>query len=115
MINAPFQALQNMYLFDPITGKPKSDANPIMLKIAIDRKNNDAMLQRLKSMRVQAINKLPEWENCIDCCLPDGEELSSVDKNVIFNTLSGALVHKNKIPLEIAKFKNSYFVRTENA
>lgn len=78
-------------------------------------KNNDSMLQRLKSMRVQSIIKEPEWADCLNCSLPDNVELTANDKNIILNTLSGALIHKNKIPLEIAKFKNSYFIRTENA
>lgn len=104
-----------MYLFDPMTGKPKPDANPALLKIAIDRKNNQAMYKRLKAMRVQTIIKEPEWNDCINCSLPDDVDLTANDRIIILNTLSGALIHKNKIPLEIAKLKNTYFVRTENA
>lgn len=114
MRNGPFQALQDLYLYDPMTGKPKPDANLQLLKVAEMGKAQDKMISRLKSMRVQAISKEPEWENCINISLPDDIEVTASNKDAMFNALAGNLVHKNKIPLEIAKFKNSYFVRTEN-
>lgn len=81
-----------------------------MTKLNEQMKAHDGMYKRLKSMRVQSINKEPDWPDCVNSTAVDYDK----DKEAMFHNLAGHMVHKNKIPLEIAKFGNTIFVRTEN-
>lgn len=83
--------------------------NPIIMALQLRMHNEKVILNKLKHLRVQSVDKIPDWENCIHVQF----EPDDYDRNLILNLIASKLVHDSKNPVEIAKSSNCIWVRTE--
>ena len=109
----PFQALQNMHVFDPMTGKPLPTANPVLLKIALRKNRCNELLKAIINLPLITIDSEPEWKNCINVSGPD------LDQEMAFNILAQKLETKlNIMPLALRTMNKDgitiYWVKTGN-
>jgi hypothetical protein len=107
MTNKPFEALQNMYLFDPMTGKPLPTANKTLLKLAIQNNRKSDRLEVIKNLDILNVKSVPtHWINSIHIT---GSDISDEMK---LNILADKLAYDNKWPLEICKMNDTIWIRT---
>jgi hypothetical protein len=83
--------------------------NPIIQELNVKIAKEAKLLHKLKHMRVQSVNKAPEWESCINVSF----EPEFYDREIILNLIASKLVHDNKNPVEIVKSYNCIWVKTE--
>lgn len=112
MRDKQFNMLQDMYLFDPMTGRPLPNANPKLLELAQRKNRTDDILNKLnelyKSVEIidgeitDTINKYinVSFEN----------EIKNEDLEVILNLLAGNLEYKNRVPVKIFQNKHQIIV-----
>lgn len=111
MINGPFEALQNIYLFDPMTGKPLPNANPVLLKLAQRKNRVEDRLEHIKNLDLNNVKIEPiHWKKCINISGPD------LDQEMAFDMLAQKLEYDNKWPLELCKLEKdgmiTFYIRT---
>lgn len=106
--DGPFHKLRNLYLYDPITGRPSTTANNAMLALQEQANKRAERLKNLRALKMQQIDAVPTRKHCINVSWQEG----SYDKAVVFDILAGKLVHDDKYPTAIARMGNVIFVRT---
>jgi hypothetical protein len=104
------EALQDMYLFDPMTGKPLPKANPTLLKIALRKNRCDDRLEAINKLPLIVIDNEPTWENGINVSGPD------ITQDNAFPILAAKLEYNDKWPLELSTMTKdgitAYWIRT---
>ena len=110
MNDCRLEALQDMYLFDPMTGKPLPKANPTLLKIALRKNRCDDRLEAIKVLPLNKVKLIPTWRKCINVSGPD------LDQDMAFDILAQKLEYDNKWPLELCTMIKdgitTYWIRT---
>lgn len=111
MTNRPFEAMQDMYLFDPMTGLPRLEANPKLLEVALRRRSEKEMLDKLKLLNIKLVDREPDWGYCCSVNWESGD-LVKENLDMILNLLASNLVYKCQSPIEIVQYEKSIIVRT---
>lgn len=95
----PFSALQDMYLYDPITGEVRPQAHPKLVALAERERRTKTILNKLKRMPKPFVLDAPEWPQCNHIVYEDDGDFT---RAMALDMLASYLEHHEKSPIEMA-------------
>ncbi len=83
--------------------------NAAITKLRLLQEAEDRVLYKLQHLRMQSVDKAPDWEHCVHIQFEPG----GYQRNVFLGMLASKLVHDGKDPVEIAKSDCCLWVKVE--